>query len=225
MPIIPLLLAECKRAIHINLKRYLFMMTITVPTTWFDVSIEKFPLIYDIIQDKDIDPIDREIRVISILTDMPVADIEKIRIDQLKELIKSVNFIVKMEFPKHQEMFRHNGFRWIVNYDISKLSAGDFISISKLTESEESIMANLPQLVAMFIKPYKVSWFKLKEVEMDYNERLRHINSMSVGVVYPLCVFFCKVIEELYPTIEDYLVNQMKTARQTIESELNSKSI
>ena len=203
-------------------------MTIEIPNSWHEISIEKFPLIYDIVKDKDIDPIDREIRVISIITDMPVADIEKIRIDQLKELIKSVNFIFKMEFPKAVEMFKHNGFRWIVNYDISKLSAGDFISLSKLTESEESIISNLPQLVAMFVKPYKFKWLKLKEIEMEYSEKVIHIKSMNVGIIYPLCVFFCKVIEGLYPSIEDYLVSQMKEARMTMQSELkelNNKNI
>jgi len=199
-------------------------MTITIPTTWFDVSIEKFPLIYDIVRDKDIDPIDREIRVISIMSDVPVADIEKIRIDKLKELIKTVNFVFKMDFPKPVQMFRHNGYRWVVSYDITKISAGDFISISKLTESEESIMANLPQLVAMFVKPYKMNWFKLKEIEMSYEDRIKNIQSMNVGVVYPLCVFFCKVIEDLHPIMEDYLVNQMKLMREKIESELNNKS-
>ncbi|MEY2868304.1 MAG: hypothetical protein RIR01_733, partial [Bacteroidota bacterium] len=134
------------------------MMKIELPTSWHDISIEKFPLIYDIVRDKEIDPIDREIRVISILADITVAEVEKIRIDQLKELIKAVNFIFKMEFPKSVEMFKHNGFRWVVNYDITKLSAGDFISLSKLTESEESIIGNLPQLVAMFVKPYKLKW-------------------------------------------------------------------
>ena len=199
------------------------MMKIELPTSWHDISIEKFPLIYDIVRDKEIDPIDREIRVISILADITVAEVEKIRIDQLKELIKAVNFIFKMEFPKSVEMFKYNGFRWIVNYDITKLSAGDFISLSKLTESEESIIGNLPQLVAMFVKPYKLKWFKLKEVEMDYVEKVQHIKSMNVGIVYPLCVFFCKVIEGLYPHIEDYLVKQMSEARKTMENELNEQ--
>ena len=199
-------------------------MTITIPTTWFDVSIEKFPLIYDIVRDKEIDAIDREIRVISIIADIPVHEVERIRIDQLKELIKSVNFIFQMEFPKAVEVFKHNGYRWIVNYDITKLNAGDFISLAKLTESEESIIANLPQLVAMFVKPYKLSWLKYKEVEMDYKERVEHIKSMNVGIVYPLCVFFCKLIENLYPTIEDYLVNQMKEARETIQKELKEQN-
>ena len=205
-------------------KVLLNMMTITIPNTWHEISIDKFPLIYDIVKDKDIDPIDREIRVISIIADIPVADVEKIRIDQLKELIKSVNFIFQMEFPKAVEMFKHNGYRWIVNYDISKLSAGDFISLAKLTESEESIISNLPQLVAMFVKPYKISWLKYKEIEMDYIQKVEHIKSMNVGIVYPLCVFFCKVIEALYPSIEDYLVSQMKEARELIQSELNNKN-
>ena len=202
-------------------------MTIEIPNNWHEISIGKFPLIYDIVRDKEIDAIDREIRVISIIADIPVADVERIRIDQLKELIKSVNFIFHMEFPKAVEVFKHNGYRWIVNYDISKLNAGEFISLAKLTESEESIIANLPQLVAMFVKPYKLNWFKYKEVEMDYKERVEHIKSMNVGIVYPLCVFFCKVIENLYPTIEDYLVNQMKQARGVIQSEmkeLNNKN-
>lgn len=199
-------------------------MTIEIPNSWHEISIGKFPLIYDIIRDKEIDAIDREIRVISIIADIPVADVERIRIDQLKELIKSVNFIFHMEFPKAVEVFKHNGFRWIVNYDISKLSAGEFISLAKLTESEESIIANLPQLVAMFVKPYKFNWLKYKEVEMDYKERVEHIKSMNVGIVYPLCVFFCKVIENLYPTIEDYLVNQMKEARETIQKELKEQN-
>ena len=200
------------------------MMTITIPNTWHEISIDKFPLIYDIVRDKEIDAIDREIRVISIIADIPVHEVERIRIDQLKELIKSVNFIFQMEFPKAVEVFKHNGYRWIVNYDITKLNAGDFISLAKLTESEESIIANLPQLVAMFVKPYKISWLKYKKIEMDYLEKVEHIKSMNVGIVYPLCVFFCKVIEGLYPSIEDYLVNQMKEARELIQNELNNKN-
>lgn len=205
-------------------KVLLNMMTITIPNTWHEISIDKFPLIYDIVRDKEIDAIDREIRVISIIADIPVHEVERIRIDQLKELIKSVNFIFQMEFPKAVEVFKHNNYRWIVNFDITKLNAGDFISLAKLTESEESIIANLPQLVAMFVKPYKLSWLKYKEVEMDYKERVEHIKSMNVGIVYPLCVFFCKLIENLYPTIEDYLVNQMKEARETIQKELKEQN-
>ena len=82
----------------------------------------------------------------------------------------------------------------------------------------------MPQLVAMFVKPYKLSWLKYKEVEMDYKQRVEHIKSMNVGIVYPLCVFFCKLIENLYPTIEDYLVNQMKEARETIQKELKEQN-
>jgi hypothetical protein len=76
-------------------------------------------------------------------------------------------------------------------------------------------------LKSIYLKPYKLKWFKLKEVEMDYEEKVEHIKSINVGIVYPLCVFFCKVIEGLYPHIEDYLVKQMNEARMTMESELN----
>lgn len=201
-------------------------MKIELPNSWHEIEISKFPLIYDIIRDTEIDPIDREIRVISILTDIAVSEIEKIRIDQLKELIKSVNFIFKMEFPKPTELFKHNGYRWIVNYDITKLNAGEFISLAKLTESEESIISNLPQLVAMFIKPYKIKWFKLVPIDMQQDEIVKHVSTMNIGIVYPLCVFFCNVIKNLLPDIEDYLANQMEIAKTIVNENLpNNKNI
>jgi hypothetical protein len=73
----------------------------------------------------------------------------------------------------------------------------------------------------MFVKPYKLKWLKLKEIEMEYSDKVEHIKSMNVGIVYPLCVFFCNVIKGLHPHIEDYLVKQMSEARAIMEKELN----
>ena len=53
-------------------------MTIEIPNSWHEISIGKFPLIYDIVRDKEIDAIDREIRIISIIADIPVADVESL---------------------------------------------------------------------------------------------------------------------------------------------------
>jgi hypothetical protein len=73
-------------------------MRVTIPKSWTSITIDQFPLIYDIIKDNDIEPIDKEIRLISIITGLPVSTIENIELGQLRELIKKVRFIFKMEF-------------------------------------------------------------------------------------------------------------------------------
>jgi len=195
-------------------------MKVTIPKSWTSISIEQFPLIYDIIKDEDIEPIDKEIRLISIITGLPVATIESIELGQLRDLIKKVRFIFKMEFPKAQEVFKYKGYKWHVNYDITKISAADFISLTKLTATEEDVMANLAEVVSIFVKPYKRKWFKYVEVEMDYKDKLEIIKTIDVGTIYPVCVFFCKVLTNLLPVIVDYLEKEKQEILKKIAKEI-----
>ena len=57
-------------------------MKVSIPKSWASITIEQFPVIYDIIKDKDIEPIDKEVRLISILTGLSVAEIEAIELGQ-----------------------------------------------------------------------------------------------------------------------------------------------
>ena len=195
-------------------------MKVTIPKSWTSISIDQFPLIYDIIKDEDIEPIDKEIRLISIVTGLPVATIESIELGQLRELIKKVRFIFKMEFPKAVEVFNYKGYKWHVNYDITKISAADFISLTKLTATEEDVMANLAEIVSIFVKPYKRKWFKYVEVEMDYKDKLEIIKTIDVGTIYPVCVFFCKVLTNLLPVIVDYLEKEKQEILKKIAKEI-----
>ncbi len=195
-------------------------MKVTIPKSWTSISIDQFPLIYDIIKDEDIEPIDKEIRLISIVTGLPVATIESIELGQLRELIKKVRFIFKMEFPKAVEVFKYKGYKWHVNYDITNISAADFISLTKLTATEDDVMANLAEIVSIFVKPYKRKWFKWELVEMDYKDKLGIIKTIDVGTIYPVCVFFCKVLTNLLPVIVDYLEKEKQEILKKIAKEI-----
>lgn len=195
-------------------------MKVTIPKSWTSITIDQFPLIYDIVKDEDIEPIDKEIRLISIITGLPVATIEQIDLGQLRELIKKVRFIFKMEFPKAVEVFKYKGYKWRVNYDITKISAADFISLTKLTATEEDVMANLAEIVSIFVKPYKRKWFKYVEVDMDYKDKLEIIKTIDVGTIYPVCVFFCKVLTNLLPVIVDYLEKEKQEILKKIAKEI-----
>lgn len=199
------------------------MMKLTIPNSWQNISIEKFPLIYDLIRD-ELDDNEKNIRILSILSDVNVNEIKKINIEGIKKLIDKIQFVFKMEFPKEKHKFKHNGYRWVVNYDITKISAGDFISLSKLTETEDSIINNLPQIVAVFIQPFQYRWFKIDPIEMDYTAKVNHLKTVDVGTIYPIAVFFCSIIASLLVDIEDYLESQAQEVRTILMNELNNKN-
>lgn len=195
-------------------------MKVSIPKSWASITIEQFPLIYDIIKDKDIEPIDKEVRLISIITGLSVADIENIELGQLRELIKKVRFIFKLEFPHPVEWFKHEGYKWHVNYDITKISSADFISLTKLSTTEDDVMMNMAEITSIFVKPYKRKWFKYVPVEMDYKDKLELIKTINVGVIYPVCVFFCKVLTNLLPVIQGYLESQKEKILEKIAKEI-----
>jgi hypothetical protein len=195
-------------------------MKVSIPKSWASITIEQFPLIYDIIKDKDIEPIDKEVRLISILTGLSVAEIEDIELGHLRELIKKVRFIFKLEFPTPVEWFNHKGYKWNVNYDISKITSADFISLTKLSTSEDDVIMNMAEITSIFVKPYKRKWFRYVPVQMDYKERLELIKTINVGVIYPVCVFFCKVLTNLLPVIKGYLETEKEKILQKIAKEI-----
>jgi hypothetical protein len=195
-------------------------MKVSIPKSWASITIEQFPLIYDIIKDKDIEPIDKEIRLISIITGLSVAEIEAIELGQLRELIKKVRFIFKLEFPTPVEWFYHAGYKWQVNYDITKITSADFISLTKLSTTEDDVIMNMAEITSIFVKPYKRKWFKYVPVEMDYKDRLELIKTINVGVIYPVCVFFCKVLTNLLPVIQGYLESQKEKILEKIAKEI-----
>ena len=195
-------------------------MKVSIPKSWASITIEQFPLIYDIIKDKDIEPIDKEVRLISILTGLSVAEIEDIELGHLRELIKKVRFIFKLEFPQPVEWFNHAGYKWNVNYDISKITSADFISLTKLSTTEDDVIMNMAEITSIFVKPYKRKWFRYVPVQMDYKERLELIKTINVGVIYPVCVFFCKVLTNLLPVIKGYLETEKEKILQKIAKEI-----
>lgn len=201
-------------------------MRVKLPASWHQIPISKFPVLYDILKDKDIDPIDKEIRVISELTGLSVTTVENISLDGLRALIKKVRFVFSMEFPKPVNEFKHAGYVWKINYDVTKLSGKDFISLSKYNESEDSTMQNLVQITSLFVKPYRKKWFKLVEANLTEYEREDLISQAPVSVIYPMCVFFCKVLRDLLPVIQGYLENQEAKILNQIANELrhNTKS-
>lgn len=193
-------------------------MRVSLPNDWSGVSLKQFSEIYDLIQDKSIDNIDREIRTLSILSGLSSDQLEDLSLTNLKLLLEKVDFTKGLPSEKPVDSFKHAGYTWKINKDITKLTAGEYISLTHFTKDGQNIMNNMPQILSIFCKPYKFKFFK-KEIPFKKSAEL--LQDSSIAIVYPLSVFFCNLLTNYILITEAYLKEDLMTMNRKLETELS----
>lgn len=188
-----------------------------LPKSWNEVSIEQFIEIYDIAQDESIEPIDKSIRIFSILSGLTIEQVENLTLDDWVSFQKDIKFI--NDFPKatYPKSFKLKGFIWKPKTDIRNLTAGEYISSVELTKDKENIIINTPGLAALYLQPYKGWWIFKKKADLTYEQKRDILRAANVQQIYPLALFFCTLLMKLVESIPDYLNKTMKEVAKEVE--------
>ncbi len=176
-------------------------MRVTLPKSWGEIPISSFPALNDIVIDEDVDSLEKCCMVISTLSGINFTDVQRLPFAELNKLIEQTAFVFKYAFPEKVEQFNYKGYTWKMNFDHSRITAADFISFSKYSES----INNITEMVALFATPYKKKWFKLSKVDIEFKEKVLLLSEAPCSIMYPLSVFFCKVIKSSSENIQTYL--------------------
>ncbi len=75
--------------------------------------------------------------------------------NELKEDIKSIDFLKTMPSDQPRKKFKCGGYSWKVNFDINELSATDFIEHYELTKDSTKVIENSNRIMALYCQPYK----------------------------------------------------------------------
>jgi len=192
-----------------------------LPKSWNEVSIEQFIEVYDIAQDESIEPIDKSIRIFSILSGLSIDQVEDLTLDewtQYQQQIKFINDFPKATYPKS---FKLEGYIWKPTLDVRKITAGEYISSIELTKDRENIIINTPKLAALYLTPYKGWWIFKKKAELTFEEKANILNRANVNQIYPLALFFCTLLMKLMENIPDYLNKTMKEIQKEVKDLTN----
>lgn len=192
-------------------------MNMRLPKNWNEVSIEQFIEIYDIAQDDSIEPIDKSIRIFSILSGLSIEQVEDLTLDEWTGYQKQMTFI--NDFPKatYPKSFKLEGYTWKPTLDVRKITAGEYISSIELTKDRENIIINTPKLAALYLTPYKGWWIFKKKAELTFEEKADILNRANVNQIYPLALFFCTLLMKLMESIPDYLNKTMKQIQKEVK--------
>ena len=195
-----------------------------LPKDYSQVTLAQLIELKAIDQDKTIDSepaahLTRALLKLSVFNGVPYEELESMPISELKEDIKKLGFLDTLPSDKRIEWFKCGGYWWKVNFDITRLSAGNYIDLDMLVKDTDKVLDNAHKIMAIFCQPFK--WLR-KYNGLTDEQKWEKLRQCPVSVAYPLSVFFCALFQNLIENLPDYLQKEseqlMKEAKELQES-------
>ena len=165
------------------------------------ITIKQFQEIYTAVKSTE-DEIDRLVNVCAILHGGKPEDY----LNKTPAQLSKYKVDISVPEGKAPVTFKVKGQTYVVNHLVSSLTMAEFIDLTTFTQTEESIVENIHNIIAVFAKPEK-KWFKKRET--DREKIADHLlNHLSIEVAYPTAVFFSSLYKSLLNRTRSYLMKQ-----------------
>lgn len=187
---------------------------------WNELTLWQYQQIMPILTNpnKDWTELDKEVKLLCIITGMTEQQIDSLSIEDLKELRKELAFLDEPIEGKPVDFIVINGRRYRMNYDIKNMPAARYIE-SKVFSKDT--VANLHKIAASMIIPQKKQWFgKWIDDKYDASKHEQYASDMAEANfihVYHSLVFFYQVYRNWIEVSRDYMIREMTTAGMTTE--------
>jgi len=194
-----------------------------IPKEWKDITIEQFQELHTL-QNATYDfHLDKEIAILSVLTQMDSKQLEEIPKADLVRLTTVTNFINKPLSEKLHNHFRIGRRLFKVRLQAEQISAEQFILLNRYTESHDNTIENLHYIMAVMTN--EVGWFGLKKFDVDFEGKAKLFKEkLSIEHAFAPSVFFFEVYKSWLSLSETYLLNQAKNLKTMAEKELKQMS-
>ena len=193
-------------------------MTIHLPERWADITVGQFNRYMGAVLERKGPDLTLEIaRTFSGLDDEVV---EKLSFPSLAKIRSTMTEVFSKPIPeKIHEEIEIKGVKYRAPLDITALCGGQYVDMSKHSETDHDAKTNVHILCAIVYLP---------EGEEEYDGSTMRDRAaifeehMMMDVAYPIAVFFCKVFVDLMQSIEgknlDEAEKNLKAMAQAIGS-------
>lgn len=187
---------------------------------WNELTLWQYQQIMPILTnpDKDWTELDKEVKLLCVVTGMTEQQIDSLSIEDLKELRKELTFLDEPIEGKPVDFIVVNGRRYRMNYDIKNMPAARYIE-SKVFSKDT--VANLHKIAASMVIPQKKQWFgKWVDDKYDASKHEEYSADMAEANfihIYHSLVFFYQVYRNWIEVSRDYMIQEMKTSGMTTE--------
>lgn len=190
---------------------------------WKDITIKKYLEIHTI-NEKITDSLEREIHLIACIKDTTYEEIEKMNLKDLTKESASLSWMQELPSSKIPLFFKFKGSRYQATIITQEMTAGQFIDFTTVCNNvkKEELVYQMASLIACMVKRKKLMW-KLPFVKYEYEGYDKYnFEDLPMSIAYPYFVFFCNVLTNLLPAMENYsksiIKKQMKEIKKILKS-------
>lgn len=203
-------------------------MKIKLPDNWSEVSLNDYIEIVDIVN-IDMDELDKQIKVVSILSKVNEDYLLKLSLTDIKKLIQHIAFIyTQPKGVKPPNTVTLKGVTYNVNYDLRTITGGEYIDLCEYTKEAKDVTRNLPNILAIFINPkakecYEVVQGKKVQTNESRNNTAKLLlDGMNMQDVLAMSSFFLRSWEALTIATVSCLEKQNKKIEKELIKDLKS---
>jgi len=187
---------------------------------WNNLTLWQYQQLMPIITDpnKEWTELDKEVKLLSVITGLTEFQIDSLSIETLKEMRKDLAFLDEPIEGKPVDFIVINGRRYRMNYDIKNMPAARYIE-SKVFSKDT--LGNLHKIAASMVIPQKQTWWgKWVDDKYDASKHEDYAQDMAEANfihVYHSLVFFYQVYRNWIEVSRDYMIQEMTKAGMTKE--------
>lgn len=191
-----------------------------LPNGWHQVSIQTFHKYYTLITSKWGDEIDLEVNLLACLRECSIADIEAMRMEDIKNDLISTAWLKEMPSGEIPVKFKCNGNTYKAAIIMEDQTAGQFMNFSQILNSvkPDEYIFHMQDLIGamctryesgLFVEGGKVKWgrYRYDGYAKNAEELLEHL---PMSKAYPFYLFFCEVIKRLSAPTQIFLIKELK---------------
>lgn len=191
---------------------------------WNELTLWQYQQLMPIMTNpnKDWTELDKEVKLLCVITGLTEYQIDSLNIEDLKELRKDLAFLDEPIEGKPVDYITTNGKRYRMNYDIKNMPSARYIE-SKVFSKDT--LGNLHKIAASMVIPQKKNWYgKWIDDKYDASKHEEYSTDMQEANfihVYHSLVFFYQVYRNWIEVSRDYMkVEMMKSGMTTEQADL-----
>jgi len=198
-------------------------MRIKIKDNWSEVTLKEYQDISEL-NGIDMDEINRQIKIVSILSKFSEDEIEAFPLPTLKAAIRATDFLYTTPEPMPLKNIWIKGKRYRVNLRLNELTGGEYIDLTGYTKDAKEITGNLHHLIALFLHPVNFFGFRKGKYYKGGSRPLNVRNEIAkslpdnikMDVVFRLSGFFLPNFQALLKATLDCSVTELLKTKKKL---------
>lgn len=182
--------------------------------SWNKLPIKTFIEINAINQNR-LDGFDAEYHLVKALTGLSEEELNNMPIPEFKKIMLRSAFMTDTNFGKPKDRFTIDGIEYRINWRVEQKTAGQYIDLTHYCKKPFDNMHYIMAVLTFFDK------YDSKEVEKRAEI---FYNKLTMDIVYPISLFFLKVLRDSMAAIQDSLIKDTNKKIKELEKIIASEN-